>query len=545
MKVTKKRPHARDRLLRLKQRLPKRSPSVDVNNSVYTQDVIGSQDQYQSLQHIEIEDVPNTKSFQKAPSFVHTPLDLSKRSIRLIRVLRDLSPRGHIQCEMRHATVSNKYTCLSYVWGENSNNTITVNGQLHSVRNNLLTFLQVAQRKRISRWLWIDAICIDQVNIKERTHQVQQMDHVFSNALEVFAWLGADTSIAHFLHSSYRLDISSDWVRAFVKCDYWKRAWVTQEIFLARRVMLMAGDMKMPLEGLPHSIDDDITGSPDLVWPDCFLGMMWPKVSDWRSLRGTDLVRLVLQLKDKLCVESQDRVYSILGICGQGSDLAVDYARSDEQLALAVLSSCKKSFCLCTLLGISKALGVDLPDASLNCHNNRDVWQHHVDVAIPLAMPTDLCSHRNKIHQSITHVSDRMLSIELSRVCCEDWSWAPHAHYTRRSQSDKDPELTISIPCRYLCGNVDGGFVLQIYDGCLIGFCYADQARTSDRKVFQTATNITEHARYDGLSGTLTLSLAVLLWLEKLWEHAANEGARLWCCSAVEEQQSVLRLGGD
>lgn len=429
MKVTKKRPHTRDRLLRLKQRLPRRSASADVNNSVHTPDVTGSQDQSQSSQRTQVEDVPSTKGVQKASSFVHTPLDLSKRSIRLIRVLRDLSPGGHIQCKMRHATVANKYTCLSYVWGEHSNNIITVNGQSHLVRNNLLAFLQVAQRKRISRWLWIDAICIDQINMKERTHQVQQMDHVFSNALEVFAWVGADTSIAHFLHSSYRLHISSDWVRAFVKCDYWKRAWVTQEIFLAHRVMLMAGNMKMPLEGLPHSIDNDLTGSPDLVWPDCFLGMMWPKVSDWRSLRGKDLVRLVLQLKDKRCVESQDRVYSILGICGQGSDLVVDYARSDEQLALTVLSSCKKSFCLCTLLGICKALDVDLPDTSFNRLNDRDVWlQHHVEVAIPLAMPTDLCFGRKKIHPPITRGSGRMPSIELSRVCCEDWNWAPHAH---------------------------------------------------------------------------------------------------------------------
>jgi hypothetical protein len=41
-----------------------------------------------------------------------------------------------------------------------------------------------------SKYFSIDAICIDQQNVKERNHQVQQMSAIYSTATEVIAWLG-------------------------------------------------------------------------------------------------------------------------------------------------------------------------------------------------------------------------------------------------------------------------------------------------------------------------------------------------------------------
>jgi hypothetical protein len=39
-------------------------------------------------------------------------------------------------------------------------------------------------------YLWIDAICIDQSNLKERNRQVAQMRDVYTNAESVIVWLG-------------------------------------------------------------------------------------------------------------------------------------------------------------------------------------------------------------------------------------------------------------------------------------------------------------------------------------------------------------------
>jgi len=54
--------------------------------------------------------------------------------------------------------------------------------------------------------LWVDAFCIDQTNIEERTNQVQLMGLVYASAESVFSWLAAEDKdlplafyILHFL----------------------------------------------------------------------------------------------------------------------------------------------------------------------------------------------------------------------------------------------------------------------------------------------------------------------------------------------------------
>ncbi|KAF2840182.1 hypothetical protein M501DRAFT_1023505 [Patellaria atrata CBS 101060] len=48
-----------------------------------------------------------------------------------------------------------------------------------------------------SRILWIDAICIDQNNFKERESQVRRMTDIYSSASRVIAWLGPESDSSH------------------------------------------------------------------------------------------------------------------------------------------------------------------------------------------------------------------------------------------------------------------------------------------------------------------------------------------------------------
>jgi hypothetical protein len=41
--------------------------------------------------------------------------------------------------------------------------------------------------------LWIDAICVNQDNLEERSHQVRRMADIYSNASRVVAWIGSET----------------------------------------------------------------------------------------------------------------------------------------------------------------------------------------------------------------------------------------------------------------------------------------------------------------------------------------------------------------
>ena len=102
-------------------------------------------------------------------TFRYRPLDHSKPSIRLIKVLPTKSPEGLIQCTIRHSEIgNNNYTCLSYVWGQLHDGggpfPILMNGRRLLVRHNLHCFLQVASEKYTDDELWIDAVCIAQDN---------------------------------------------------------------------------------------------------------------------------------------------------------------------------------------------------------------------------------------------------------------------------------------------------------------------------------------------------------------------------------------------
>jgi hypothetical protein len=125
--------------------------------------------------------------------FKHSPLDHQAPSIRLIQILPDLSADGLVQCDIRTASTQSDYICLSYVWGkEITGHQIQLGGRAFWVRQNLFDFLESARTKPhiYDQWLWIDALCIDQLNNTERSHQVQLMGQIFSHATKVISWMG-------------------------------------------------------------------------------------------------------------------------------------------------------------------------------------------------------------------------------------------------------------------------------------------------------------------------------------------------------------------
>lgn len=128
--------------------------------------------------------------------YQHEPLDHSKHSIRLVRVLPSLCPEGLIQCDIFHGTTDVTYECLSYRWGDPyPEGSILIGGKRFRVRQNLLDFLALghltAQFSSMTLGpLWIDALCINQNDTAERNHQVGQMGEIFSSAITVNLWLG-------------------------------------------------------------------------------------------------------------------------------------------------------------------------------------------------------------------------------------------------------------------------------------------------------------------------------------------------------------------
>ena len=128
--------------------------------------------------------------------FKHSPLNLTKPSVRLLKLLKQ-DPDDQIRLSLRHASLEDgtPYSALSYEWGSPKDLTfeIVLNNEIFKVRKNLFDCLSCLSKQVVgseSFELWIDAICIDQDHMKERNHQVQQMRQIYEGAERVVIWLG-------------------------------------------------------------------------------------------------------------------------------------------------------------------------------------------------------------------------------------------------------------------------------------------------------------------------------------------------------------------
>ena len=199
---------------------------------------------------------------------IYHPLDKTKRQIRLMRMFHDRGPE--IDCELSIFSLDDNrtYDALSYCWAkERPICQIRLNGTPFNVRPNLFAYLELMREEQQTCWIFIDALCINQEDVAERSVQVGLMGTVYHNAQKVTAWLGSglppnnglstlfqetcrsEESIAQlFEDSSNKLGQNQLYVlilHHFLKLGYWSRVWIVQEIALARKLIFRSGRLSV------------------------------------------------------------------------------------------------------------------------------------------------------------------------------------------------------------------------------------------------------------------------------------------------------------
>ncbi|KAL5421551.1 hypothetical protein PMIN04_005513 [Paraphaeosphaeria minitans] len=88
---------------------------------------------------------------------------------------------------------SHLYECLSYVWGSvEDKQTIQVDDAELAVTKNLDGALRRLRDPDLNRILWVDAVCINQYDLGERSNQVAIMAMIYAYANRVVLWLGEE-----------------------------------------------------------------------------------------------------------------------------------------------------------------------------------------------------------------------------------------------------------------------------------------------------------------------------------------------------------------
>jgi hypothetical protein len=118
----------------------------------------------------------------------------SDASFRYIELLPGQG-KSVVKYRLHFATFENPppYEAISYAWGDPNLRRMSVcDGSILRITHNLYDCLQTLRYSERSRYLWADAIAIDQKNISEKNHQVQHMWHIYQKATKVIVWLGLD-----------------------------------------------------------------------------------------------------------------------------------------------------------------------------------------------------------------------------------------------------------------------------------------------------------------------------------------------------------------
>lgn len=168
------------------------------------------------------------------------------------------------------------FVALSYTWGDPKyRKNIILNGSRIKVQTNLESALRILRGKKPMKSdykIWIDALCINQEDLAERSTEVKRMRLIYKLARSVIVWLGLeaddssramdliqtlskacisgkDKSLGAALRQDPELLGRGAWLALSLLLDrpYWHRMWIIQElsmgggkapIFCGRKVVL-------------------------------------------------------------------------------------------------------------------------------------------------------------------------------------------------------------------------------------------------------------------------------------------------------------------
>lgn len=289
------------------------------------------------------------------PLYSYRPLDRAS-SIRILVLRPAPSFEDPLQAELVHADREaildggcrpNSYEAVSYCWGDpNFSLSIEIGRENLSslaITENVDHMLRHLRKKDKVRNLWIDAICLNQQDFKEKDVQVQLMKQIFQQATKVQIWLGRaeggpDPSfIFHMLKTfaiysrnvnydnmtleqEYRLrqwaHNSRSYLDVFLSRPWFGRRWILQEAAFGKDVTVQCGEQKLNwawfVEGISAFHDTRSLVSVPWLRPTTVSAI--ETVLSLRTWSRSSLLDLLWQFHGSECSDSRDRVYAILGM---------------------------------------------------------------------------------------------------------------------------------------------------------------------------------------------------------------------------------------
>lgn len=299
----------------------------------------------------------------EAPQFEYRPL--AEGEFRLIWFIE---AGDDSRCELKHFDLDDAppYWALSYTWGtEQATSELSLDGRTLAIRPNLRAALErIGSRiKDERRYLWVDAICINQQDIPERNAQVLQMKSIYADASLVAIWLGehsdnsklAIDSIIRFGNqmrllqsregcSHRHLDLAQalglesntpayekvlDAVAKLSTRPWWGRLWVVQESTASNDKLFLVG--KDSLTWQDFEAWQWVSDPTVLYRNSCGRFQSLQQLAGERNLGSTsNMLNLCCKFRKRRCTDPRDKINALAGIASGlgGAKFSAKYSSS-------------------------------------------------------------------------------------------------------------------------------------------------------------------------------------------------------------------------
>lgn len=263
--------------------------------------------------------------------------------------------RGMI-CEYAFADAP-PYKSLSYTWGlqdRNMHKIITPKGFL-LIKENLNAALLRLRSRTGAVILWIDAICINQAKNDEKAKQIRLLPEIFQHATCTLAFLGADENSDEAIkmlmqvraNDAYGAE-SEDWPKNLPKApsawggrnmpppedpiwqfvvalfnrDWFRRAWIIQEVVAAPTVSIVCGSWMIDWNDLffaMHLIDHELQPTKHIDSTSWKPFLALAEHREWEARQGRWSLFLLLEaFRHVHSSLKRDRFFSLLGLANDG-----------------------------------------------------------------------------------------------------------------------------------------------------------------------------------------------------------------------------------
>ncbi|KAJ0310953.1 hypothetical protein COL5a_008852 [Colletotrichum fioriniae] len=326
---------------------------------VFTSDGISSCLSCGSVQlDLETPSPPKTDDEKTTDSAIYKPLE-SQTDIRLL-TLEPGEFADPIRCTLALSSTASMvdYDAISYTWASEDGamawtQPITLDGRVFLVTANCETALRRVRSRGAQRVVWIDAVCMNQQDVEERGHQVRLMPQIYSRAQRVLVYVGEpvpeEEALFRFLDDdpdtttlcpdpnlSRRLSLQQA-LETLLTRRYFSRAWILQEVALARRATLICGRYEMPWSRLqiPSLADRGLLINTKEK-PRLLNVLQLPSVLQFRAPAyrdSSDLLRLLDLARNSHASDPRDKLFAVYGLisCAQSDGIVADYTMSTRE----------------------------------------------------------------------------------------------------------------------------------------------------------------------------------------------------------------------